>query len=77
MGCRKHKIQRRVKQEDAIYSLASNAARVLWKFTEGKEDWNEWYDLSQSLRGIIPYAGEAREEVHDAVMDFSERRRQR
>lgn len=34
--------------------LALAASRVLYKFTEGREDWTEYVDLAEALDAIVP-----------------------
>ena len=57
---------------DALISdLVCASSRILWKFTEGKEDWNEWQNLRDTLEAVASILSpEDRVYVLDTVKDF-------
>lgn len=60
---------------DALISdLITATSRILWKYSEGEEDWSEWGALRDALENIAPILSpEDREYVLDTVGDFDRR----
>ncbi len=61
-------------QQDATGMLLATAARVLLKFTEGEEDWQEWMDLYEAAVDAMPHADrEDAELAAGNLKDFCDR----
>ena len=59
-----------------LAELVEVTARVLWKFTEGREDWDEWVDVRNALAAATQHVTEPtiRQSSLNAIADFDQRR---
>ena len=59
-----------------LSDLVASSARVLLKFTEGAEDWDEWIDVRNALMMAAKHADKgSRTYALSAINDFDQRRR--
>ncbi|MHC4298011.1 MAG: hypothetical protein ACYS7Y_11970 [Planctomycetota bacterium] len=58
-----------------VDALAKAASMVLYKFSEGEEDWDEWQQLADALTSVIPLMMDEHctEQVERRTTEFQER----
>ena len=62
----------------ALDALVSTVSRVLFKSTEGMEDWDEWIDVRNALMTAAKHADKyGRKSALAAITDFDERKRRK
>lgn len=62
--------------DDRWIQLLDLASLVLWKFTEGEEDWTEWRALAEAIEAAIedvPDGDWRKRKIVHKLQDFNER----
>lgn len=58
-----------------LTELVETVTRVLWKSTEGMEDWDEWRDIRNALMNAAKHTtGSSHTNVVTTIADFDQRR---